>query len=84
MIAMLSGLGYETMAECARQHMEQEFAKGRTLEEIFACREDAARIANLQIQKEQELRVEELTFSTGGYQTVSPFYPITDWIPMNC
>lgn len=62
LIDLLAIMGYQTKDESARQYLEQEMAKGRTLQEIYLNKEDARGIIKLQIKAEQALPVNKLIF----------------------
>jgi len=67
LIDLLADKGFRTVPEVARQFMEREIARGRTIEEIHA--HGAAlqrRIEDLQVCVESVLRAEEVLFLDGG------------------
>jgi predicted ATPase len=62
LIDMLADRGFPTLPEMARQHIEKEVAKGRTLDEIFGNEADERAITDMQRQTEHGLRVTDLAF----------------------
>jgi len=62
LIDLLASQGYQTVAEIARQHIEREVAKGRTLDEIFASVADECAITDMQRKAEHGLGASDLAF----------------------
>ena len=62
LIDLLADHGYQTVAEVARQHIDREMAKGRTLEEIFGSKADQRAIKAWQRQIEHGLRATNVIF----------------------
>lgn len=67
LIDLLAAEGYRTIPEWAREYMEQEIARGRTIEEIHA--DSAAlqqRIFDQQVRIERGLQVNQIVFLDGA------------------
>jgi len=62
LINMLAEKGFQTAAETARQHIETELSRGRTVEEIFADRDTEPAIESLQRKLEGGLRAADTVF----------------------
>ena len=62
LIDLLAEQGHQTLAEIPRQYIEQEMAKGRTLEEIFACVDDERAMKGWQRRAEDALRAGDVVF----------------------
>jgi len=75
LIDRLAEMGFRTALECARQHFENEFARGRTLEEIL--RDPLAMemgIAELQLCLERELEAGRVAFLDRGLPDCLTFF----------
>jgi predicted ATPase len=62
LINLLAEGGFQTVPEIARQYVEAEMAKGRTLEELFGSEDDERAITELQRRAEKELRPTDVVF----------------------
>jgi predicted ATPase len=75
LISLLAERGFQTVAECARQYFEGEFARGRTLEEML---QDPAAveygITELQVATERGLPAEEVLFLDRGLPDLVTFF----------
>ena len=61
-IDLLAEQGHQTLPEVSRQYIEQELAKGRTLDEIFASADDERAIKDWQRRAEEGLRAGDVVF----------------------
>jgi predicted ATPase len=77
LIDLLADKGFQTVAECARQVIEGEVTRGRTLDEIF---ENGAALepvlADAQIRIERELRATDIVFLDRGLPDCLFFFRI--------
>jgi predicted ATPase len=75
LINLLAARGYKTVAECARQFFEREFARGRTLEEML---QDPVvmeyGIAELRLATERGLPADEVLFLDRGLPDLLTFF----------
>ena len=75
LIDQLADKGFQTDPEPARQYIERELAKGRTIDEI---REDRAtltcRLYDMMIKRENGLQADEITFLDRGLPDGFAFY----------
>jgi predicted ATPase len=74
-INLLADQGYQTVPEVARQLIERELAKGRTIEEFFANGAAMApAVADVQRRVEQGLRAADVAFLDRGLPDCFFFY----------
>ena len=67
LINLLADKGFQTVPESARQFMEREIARGRTIDEIHADGAALQRsIEEMQLNVEGELRASDITFLDGA------------------
>jgi predicted ATPase len=75
LIHLLAEKGFQTIPECARQYMEEEIARGRTIEEIH---ENAValqrRVVALQLSVEGGLKADDVVFIDGGVPSSLAWY----------
>ncbi len=75
LIDQLSGKGFKTVPEVAREYIKKEKGKGRTIAEI---REDQAaltsRVYDMMIEREHGLRVDEVAFLDRGLPDAFAFF----------
>ena len=75
LIDQLSGNGFKTVPEVAREYIKKEKGKGRTIAEI---REDQAaltsRVYNIMIEREHGLRIDEVAFLDRGLPDAFAFF----------
>ena len=75
LIDQLSGKGFKTVPEVAREYIKKEKGKGRTIAEI---REDQAaltsRVYNIMIEREHGLRIDEVAFLDRGLPDAFAFF----------
>jgi predicted ATPase len=62
LLELLAAEGYRTLPEVSRAYIEQEVAKGRKIEEIFASQADERALTELQCQAELGLQPDEVIF----------------------
>ena len=75
LIDQLAGRGFETVPEGAREFMEGEIARGRTIEDIHGHPADLQQaIHALQLALERELPPADLLFSDGGLPSCLAWY----------
>ncbi len=75
LVDMLADQGFRTIPECARQYMEEEIAKGRTIEEIHANAVALQRcIVELQLNVEGGLTATDIVFIDGGVPSSLAWY----------
>lgn len=74
LIDMLAMQGFKTAAETARQYIECELDKGRTLVEIFDSEEDERCMKDLQLNTENRLRPQDTIFLDRALPDCLPFY----------
>lgn len=75
MIQMLADLGYRTIDESARAYIDEEMAKGKTIEEIRADEEAFQYEAlKMKIAIEQDLPKEEIIFFDRGIPDTEAYY----------
>ena len=74
MINQLADLGFETVPETARIHIDQQLAKGRTFEDMFGNAADEIAITEIQKNVERGLRAEDVVFLDRGLPDSITFY----------
>jgi predicted ATPase len=74
MVDMLGELGYRTVPETARVHIDCELAKGRTFEEMFGNAADEIAITEMQRDIELGLDPREVIFLDRGLPDSLTFY----------
>jgi predicted ATPase len=75
LIDQLASMGFQTVPEIARQYIEGEVAKGRTVKEIRANAVDLERdLMDLQRRTESELRASDVVFLDRGLPDYLAFY----------
>ena len=62
LIDLLADKGFQTVPETARQYIEREVAKGRTLDEIFGSEADERAMTDMQRRIEHGLRATDVVF----------------------
>lgn len=74
----LEGLGYKVSREAARRYIDQEIAKGRTIEEIRADEADFQRkVMAIKVEDEKNLPADQLTFMNRGKPDSIAYYEVT-------
>jgi predicted ATPase len=81
LIDQLAEKGFRTVAETARQYIERELARGRTLDEIFKSEDDECGMMDLQLRTEQDLRATDITFLDRAFPDCLSFYRLTGMNP---
>ncbi len=74
----LGKLGYKVLREAARRYIDQEIAKGRTIEEIRADEADFQRkVMAIKVEDEKNLPANQLTFLNRGKPDSIAYYEVT-------
>jgi predicted ATPase len=74
MVKQLAELGFQTVPETARVHIERELVKGRTFEEMFGNAADEIAITEMQRDIELGLDAREVVFLDRGLPDSLTFY----------